>query len=948
MKKVFLAVLTGVLLSQPAFAADFVTRAEFLEELGKSGFIEEMVYSERFADVTYKDSFSDIIEGAVISDVIDDTDYFKPKSEITRGEGVAMCIRALLYMKSDLGKGDYISLAKKHGLIEEDANLYEYMTDEECDKLLKKMTEVYEKLPLATGNKELDKSINAVRDGLDNCENETAKKTAESYYNTAIKKIIQNNNESEVTRAKEEILLAEGAINYNRDSIKPGSYIFDDNGGLIQGHGGNVFFDEKTQKYYWYGEARQTSAPPEHLKKYSDWGWRIGVACYSSTDLYNWEYESLALEMIESYEGMTFPESDIRVGEVIERPKVMYNAKTDKYVMWMHIDNGWYGYSRAGVAVSDSPTGPFDYITSYRPGDKMSRDMTVFQDNDGTAYIYFSTDENGCLATVKLSEDYLEPVGEAHYCIWWKWREAPTVFRYKDTYYMITSGCSGWSANEADYATAPSPTGPWTQHGNPCVGEGANKTFGGQSYWVMTIDQEKGHFVFMADIWRPSHHSESSYIWLPIQIQPDGSIKIEWADEWRIEDMGNMIIEPDDVFVTYGEKIKLPETVKAVVRGAETDVKVTWEKADIDKVGHHSVTGKVHGFENSSVTLDVYVMPKDVIYFADCGADNTNELDRIEGELYNSAADQAYGVDEKTGKKWGYTADTESGHSSNNNMFYSVRYDYSKGGEESIGNGITYSFEVEKDETYKVYVGVKDPWNEEGRCLDIKVGDKLIADGFDTHNKFTVFEEVGVRAKDGVITVSSLRDEKSLKESLDPIISFIVIAEDDGVVYTPEKFEEEPEEPMEEVTEEFLPEEEETIYRSIRLKGTVLGIAYTPKEGLQLKPYNGTSRFMWNLGHTLTGSYVIEGKVPYVDEEGNEKGQCLDVLNHSKDAGVGVIAYRVNNTANQKWFFEKQSDGTYMIKSENSGLYLTYENGGLIQQEAGYNEYQNWILEVKQ
>ena len=43
--------------------------------------------------------------------------------------------------------------------------------------------------------------------------------------------------------------------------------------------------------------------------------------------------------------------------DVIERPKVIYNDKTKKYVMWMHIDKRHYEYARAGVAVSDKVTG---------------------------------------------------------------------------------------------------------------------------------------------------------------------------------------------------------------------------------------------------------------------------------------------------------------------------------------------------------------------------------------------------------------------------------------------------------------------------------------------------------------------------------------------------------------------------------------------------------------
>ena len=58
------------------------------------------------------------------------------------------------------------------------------------------------------------------------------------------------------------------------------------------------------------------------------------------------------------------PHSDIHPSMVIERPKVIYNDETGKFVMWMHIDSYNYWKAAAGVAVSDSPTGKFTYLRS--------------------------------------------------------------------------------------------------------------------------------------------------------------------------------------------------------------------------------------------------------------------------------------------------------------------------------------------------------------------------------------------------------------------------------------------------------------------------------------------------------------------------------------------------------------------------------------------------------
>ena len=108
--------------------------------------------------------------------------------------------------------------------------------------------------------------------------------------------------------------------------------------------------------------------------------------------------------------------------------------------------------------------------------------------------------------------------------------EAPTLFRHDGTYWMITSGCTGWDPNEARMFSAPSIWGPWTQHPNPCVGPHAEKTFGGQGTYVLTLPD--GRQIFMADVWRPRRPIDARYIWLPITFQ-EGKPVITWQDEWR-------------------------------------------------------------------------------------------------------------------------------------------------------------------------------------------------------------------------------------------------------------------------------------------------------------------------------------------------------------------------------------------------------------------------------
>ncbi len=315
----------------------------------------------------------------------------------------------------------------------------------------------------------------------------------------------------------------------------PGEVWLDTDGKSIQAHGGGVLVREDT--YYWYGEDR---TPRE----------RTGVSCYSSKDLYNWKYEAVALP------HSALP-SDIRDRSFIERPKVIYNPRTGKYVMWMHLEQMGYHFARAGIAVSNQPAGPFTFLTHMRPvkhdfeyedndPDRQEefggtyRDMNLFVDDDSRAYTFYASEDNASLYIVRLNDEFTAPETPAEENKTWarvlvgKYREAPAPFRFKDRYYLITSGCTGWRPNAADYAMADDILGPWKTNGNPCIGPDAEITFRTQSTCVLPVSGKPGCFIFMADRWTPRRLSDSRYVWLPFKISPDGTFTIEWLDDWNL------------------------------------------------------------------------------------------------------------------------------------------------------------------------------------------------------------------------------------------------------------------------------------------------------------------------------------------------------------------------------------------------------------------------------
>lgn len=55
--------------------------------------------------------------------------------------------------------------------------------------------------------------------------------------------------------------------------------------------------------------------------------------------------------------------------------------------MYMHIDDSSYAEAKVGVAVGSSVCGTYTYQGSFQPLGFQSRDMGLYQDDDGTGYL---------------------------------------------------------------------------------------------------------------------------------------------------------------------------------------------------------------------------------------------------------------------------------------------------------------------------------------------------------------------------------------------------------------------------------------------------------------------------------------------------------------------------------------------------------------------------------
>jgi len=301
------------------------------------------------------------------------------------------------------------------------------------------------------------------------------------------------------------VFFVQVSLGGNVTKIVPGTPWYDQNGDKISAHGSGILYYNNV--YYWYGEAED----PNHL----------GVACYASTDLLNWENKGIVFNVSAASNGT---DSDY----IIERPKVIYNNKTNLFVLWMHHDNSDYTLAHTAVAISRFPDQVFSFVSTFRPNGEESRDMTVYQDEDGAAYlIRASGHTNLGIAISPLTSDYLNVLPQISYIN--QSREAPALLKYQGFYYLIVSHCSGWAYNPADLWVSDSLSSTWKEVGNPT---GNSTTYDSQSTFFITLTGKyDSHFIFMADRWNYPELSDASYIWLPVTF--DGAtLQIPWYNSW--------------------------------------------------------------------------------------------------------------------------------------------------------------------------------------------------------------------------------------------------------------------------------------------------------------------------------------------------------------------------------------------------------------------------------
>lgn len=307
----------------------------------------------------------------------------------------------------------------------------------------------------------------------------------------------------------------------------------DTDGNIINASDGGIIFAEG--KYHWYGMAFRplpfVGGP--NGGQMTD----IGVVMYESSDLLNWKYEGVVL-------GISKEEGSELFGPLrFERPKIIYNDKTGKYVLWCHFvkypgnHGSLKGECDMGLAICDTVNGKYEWQGYTKPIDEQGcvRDMTVYKDFDSKAYLIYDRHigNDRCLHVVLLSEDYLSFTDTYKRIDSALWREAPVVAYKNGYYYIITSGLTGWEANQAKCFRTKHLLDEWEEIGDPCVDDFTHTTFntqGSNAFLVQGTDTQ----IIMLERHNTTNFLKSSYVWLPIEFNENNTISLHYKREYRL------------------------------------------------------------------------------------------------------------------------------------------------------------------------------------------------------------------------------------------------------------------------------------------------------------------------------------------------------------------------------------------------------------------------------
>ena len=279
--------------------------------------------------------------------------------------------------------------------------------------------------------------------------------------------------------------------------------LLDTSGNLVNAHG--VGFIKVGNTYYMVGEQRSGLNDTYSGSTANGEDAFSGISMYSTTDFVNWTFVGPVVKPVQG--TILYPP------QCGERPKILYNASTSKYVIYikMMTQTGSPSVYIGSFAVltSSSISGPYALqgTLSLTGAD----DFQVFQDTDGSQYLVRSEGK-----LYKFSADGLSinptPVKSGIQS-----GEGVSLYLAGSTYFWQSSQGSYWHCNDNSYSSATSLTGTWTSHGNFCPS--GSKTWESQDTAVVTVAGTSGTtYIYVGDRWVNGHLPASTLVVQPFTV----------------------------------------------------------------------------------------------------------------------------------------------------------------------------------------------------------------------------------------------------------------------------------------------------------------------------------------------------------------------------------------------------------------------------------------------
>jgi hypothetical protein len=306
---------------------------------------------------------------------------------------------------------------------------------------------------------------------------------------------------------------------FHYDSIFSGVPMLDTTGALVNAHG--VGFIKVGSTYYMVGEQRSGKNDTYTGAKINGEDSFTGVSMYSTTDFAYWTFVGTVVKPI--------------AGTVVappyygERPKILYNAVTAKYVIYIKMLNytgnppvytGYYS-----VLTSSSISGPYAYHGNLSTSG--ANDFEVFQDTNGSQYLVRA---EGTL--YKLSSDGLSIASTVATGI--QSGEGVSLYKAGSTYFWQSSQGTYWHSNDNSYSTASSVTGPWTSHGHFCPA--GSDTWQSQDTAVVAVAGSAGTtYIYVGDRWVDGNLPASTLVVQPFAVSGDTESIATYSPSWNLD-----------------------------------------------------------------------------------------------------------------------------------------------------------------------------------------------------------------------------------------------------------------------------------------------------------------------------------------------------------------------------------------------------------------------------